>query len=599
MDSWSNEQVEVGLVQVQQIVHCRASSSYLKQNMKKVGNLTSNKLYNPQNKKPPVPIDADEADSAMERFIRTKYTNHNHVGSKRHNTGSTESDETPPPLPPKTPSRFGFRSASSIFPLSSKAKKDAARGARDQFERSPVSPQQRNKPSRVFGAGVGFEDESDTERKLARLRDMGFTDDQRNAIVLKGVNGNLERTVEALVRLGEGNGRSALPTPTSEAPPSSRSLTPSAPSGGAGLSISRPERPLSPASNNPFDMSPVQPISSQSTGNIQNRNPYFNNNPFGMSSSQSNDALNQAFQNMALAPSQPLFPHHTGGAPNQQPQQVVYQQAMTPPIPSIPQNYAAMSFNNNQTYPQPTQHLQPQTTGYNPFFTNSQPQTLQQPPPQTLSVNTAFGNYAGNPFTRSPTRIVSPSLGQIPEQTQQNFYSSPVQQSPVNNPFFNQMSGAAPSPAPVAPPQAQVQPQYQQGAYYGQQIAQMPQRPDKASIMALYNYPQLAPQQAYQTPTQEQPQQVPASLNQMVQPQPTPASPPQAPASPIFSPGSKNPFLSNNSSPAPPQAVQQLAAMDSMVGNRSRDSMMASGLEWSNGRHSPDAFASLSARDMR
>ncbi|KAK2069627.1 hypothetical protein P8C59_004186 [Phyllachora maydis] len=169
MDSWSNEQVE---------------------NMKKVGNVASNKNYNPQNKKPPTPIDADEADSAMERFIRSKYTNTTLGTTARHHTGSTESDETPPPLPPKTPGRFGFRSASSIFPLGSKSKK-AARDGLSSPRELPASPRRGIVPSDMGTAG-------NFERKLARLRDMGFTDNQRNTIVLKGVNGSLERAVEAL-----------------------------------------------------------------------------------------------------------------------------------------------------------------------------------------------------------------------------------------------------------------------------------------------------------------------------------------------------------------------------------------------------------------
>ena len=65
----------------------------------------------------------------------------------------------------------------------------------------------------------------------------------------------------------------------------------------------------------------------------------------------------------------------------------------------------------------------------------------------------------------------------------------------------------------------------------------------------------------------------------------------------MTSAGSKNPFLGGAGAPQP--AAAQPSGMDAMVGNRSRDSMMALGMEWSNGRHSPDAFANLSARSMR
>src|SRR4051794_30299684 len=93
--------------------------------MRKVGNIVSNKNYNPQSKRPSMPVDADEADGAMERFIRQKYMNRAFGSTKSHNAGSTESEDPPPPLPPKPPSRFGFRSASSISPLGSKAKAQA------------------------------------------------------------------------------------------------------------------------------------------------------------------------------------------------------------------------------------------------------------------------------------------------------------------------------------------------------------------------------------------------------------------------------------------------------------------------------------------
>lgn len=36
---------------------------------------------------------------------------------------------------------------------------------------------------------------------------MGFMDESRNVMVLKGVGGNLEKVIEVLVWLGEGSGR--------------------------------------------------------------------------------------------------------------------------------------------------------------------------------------------------------------------------------------------------------------------------------------------------------------------------------------------------------------------------------------------------------
>ncbi|KAH8902696.1 ArfGap-domain-containing protein [Coniochaeta sp. PMI_546] len=606
MDSWSNEQVE---------------------NMKKVGNISSNKTYNPQNKRPPVPIDADEADTAMERFIRAKYMNNPLASTRRPNTGSTESDETPPPLPPKTFSRFGssLRSASSIFPLGSKAKRerDAARNT------PPASPRDhsshRNKPSQVFGVSVGHEEPGDDqEKKLSQLRDMGFADDHRNAMVLKGVNGNLEKAIEALVRLGEGDGRTipSLTSPRDSSLGATRSLTPAKSSS---MGTTRPPA----ASTNPFDMldmpPPAQPQSSQSTGTLQNKNPYLSSNPFGMPAQQTSVALDQAFQNMSLAPSQPLFPHHTGGVPQQgNVQQALYQQqSIPPPIPAMQQSYGSEMFSSNQMSPLPAQQ-----TGYNPFFANQQPQ-------QSLTVNTASlpGGYGNNPFTRSPTRIQSPTLTQIPEQVQQNFYN-PVPQ-PAQQPEWyaqprQQIYQQQVYQQPQSPPQQQQgfqQQSYQQPQPLQQQNTnnpfaspvQYPQptgqpRPDKASIMALYNYPQSTPQsqqqqqqpqdqqqqQQYQQQSQpqlQQQQQAPpqalSAFDQMFgqsyttqtsQQQQAAATTPAAAAPASSVPASNNPFLASPSA--------------SNVGksSKSRDSMMAFGMEWSNGRHSPDAFASLSAR---
>ncbi|OTA85781.1 hypothetical protein M434DRAFT_159411 [Hypoxylon sp. CO27-5] len=577
MDSWSNDQVE---------------------NMKRVGNVASNKIYNPQNKKPPVPVDADEADSAMERFIRTKYVQTAVNGTKKHNTGSSD-EGTPPPLPPKTGSRFfSFRSKKDT------RSRDSVFGSHDA-QRS----QSGNKAPKVFGATVQQDSPEAMAQKLTQLRDMGFTDDKRNAMILKGVNGNLEKTIEALVRLGEGGGVSLpLPSRDGSVPGSSRSLTPqpTSPRPTIGLSKSSPPAPspASPASNNPWDISPAQPQSTQSTGTLQNKNPFYASNPFGVPNQQSEFNLNQSLQNLSLAapPQQPLFPHHTGGLPASQPiLQSFYPQSMTPPIPQT-QSFASLSFNSNQTYPQPT--AQP-TQSYNPF--------LQAPanPQPNLSLNTSpfqsQGSLATNPFTRSPTRITSPmTLNQIPEQTQQNYYTAP--QSPyASNPFF---ATSQPQPQPTQSPNPALQPQPTQQPWYepqpliqvaSQPTYQQPQRPDTASIMALYNYPQLAPArpqaQDQSATSAENNHAASMSAQQQAPPQQPPASSPLS--------GSKNPFL--NSVAAPSATTTTASASFAPPSNpnptpssaRSRESMtLGMEMAWNNGRHSPDAFASLSARSM-
>ncbi|KAF4440449.1 GTS1-transcription factor of the Gcs1p Glo3p Sps18p family [Fusarium acutatum] len=629
-------------------------------NMRKVGNITSNNIYNPEHRKPPVPVDADEADSAMERFIRQKYMNNTVSGAGKPRSPHI-GEGTPPPLPPKN-SKFGFRSASSIFPLSSKSKKDAKTMTAAQDGRSE-SPRPPNKPSKVFGATLDLDQPDDMEQKLARLQDMGFQDPKRNALVLKGVNGNIERAIETLVRLGEGSGRpSPLPTPSprEQTLRTSRSLTPLTPSSGglglgAGLSVparSATDRPTTPssASTNPFDnLGTAQPQTAQSTGSLHNRNPYGQTNPFGVPAvqqQQPTDAFSQAFQNMSLSPQQPLFPHHTGGpAPQQAPQATGYQQ-VAPSAPTTPSGFSTLGFSNNMTYPQP---VQAQVTGYNPFLANTagaiqqQPQQGSNPFPQ-VNTNQASAGY--NPFARSPTRIASPSLGQIPEQTQSSFQNAPVYQgsavyqSPAplsppetsTNPFFAnagqpvaQTSQQVFAQQPVVQ-QMQSQPQanhnpfvqqqpgqqfpgqqpqmYQQQQQQQQQQFYQPQRPDKASIMALFNnYPQTVQQQpgtaaaqsSYQVQQAVQYTQQPTiPENQPLQATMAPVQ--QQPSVPQHLSSSTNPFMSG----APSSGVAgnpNAATTSDPFAARSRESMnLGLDLAWTNGRHSPDAFASLSAR---
>ncbi|KAI1332776.1 hypothetical protein F5Y16DRAFT_125377 [Xylariaceae sp. FL0255] len=571
MDSWSVEQVE---------------------SMKQTGNILSNKKYNPTNKKAPVPVDADEADSAMERYIRSKYnesqarstTVPRMNGAMRHNTGSSD-EGTPPPLPPKTGGRF-FKSGA----LSFRSKKDS-RSPRDSHFAEHDLPSPRTS-SRGFGASVQRDPGADeTAAMLAKLREMGFMDDKRNEMVLKGVQGNLEKTVEALVRLGEGGG-GISPTVSNLRQQPSRSLTPKT-SRSLLSSMSKPSPPLpvqTPTSpkDDPWDIPPAQPQSSQSTGTLQNKNPFYNNtningtNPFGMQPTQHTDYnLNQSLQNLSLAPSQPpLFPNRTGGSPMSQPiAQQMYAQSMTPPVPQT-QNFTPISFQSSQTYP----GLSPQgnAQNYNPFVQT--PATPQQP----LSLNTSpyqtpQAPFANNPFVRSPTAMGSPMLNQIPEQAQQNVYNSP--QTPFgSNPFMSQQTQV---PQPVL--QQQQQQQWYQNQQLGQVAAQPTfqqfdqqqnyhlQKPDTASIMALYNYPNLAP------PRMQSPQQAAPNV---FDPTPAPVHPQAQAAPPPAS--SNNPFMSNTI----PTANQAAASSA-----RSRESMMLGmQLSWNNGRHSPDAFASLSAR---
>ncbi|KAF1943650.1 ArfGap-domain-containing protein, partial [Clathrospora elynae] len=223
MDKWDNAQVD---------------------NMKRIGNLESNKTYNPRNVKPHMPIDIDEVDSAMERYIRQKYEQRIYLQASRsgtrQNTGSTSSDDRPPPLPPKPTGRFGFglrKAATSSRDLTPPVSPGLGGFGLD------ISPPRVNKPSRVFGSNIHTSGDG-LDSKLASLRDMGFPDEKRNSTVLKGLNGNLDRAVEALIRLGEQNpvmSRGSTPTPLTK-------------SGTNGLSFDRTNTaPTTTSSTNPFD----------------------------------------------------------------------------------------------------------------------------------------------------------------------------------------------------------------------------------------------------------------------------------------------------------------------------------------------------------
>ncbi|KGQ08637.1 hypothetical protein BBAD15_g6035 [Beauveria bassiana D1-5] len=590
-------------------------------NMRKVGNVASNRIYNPDNKKAPVPVDADEADSAMERFIRQKYM-HN-VAAQTSKPRSPISDEgTPPPPPPKN-SKFGFRAA---FSRSKNVLDKSPNGY------APASPPLTNKPSKVFGATVDYEAPDDTEKKLAKLRDMGFQNDQRNLIVLKGVSGNVERAVEALVRLGEGDQPPPAP-PKEKTLRATRSLTPMMPNSvglTGGLSVVK--------------RSETDP---HSTGSLQNTNAYTApTNPYGFLSAQASP-IDQAFQNLTISRQQ------TGASSNGT--------GFSVPMPPLPQTYGhsapaspqpqhGFGLSSNASLPvyaQQQSSLQPQQTGYNPYFSqpgHAMPQHQYQPQfsaqnGMTLNINQMGGQMASNPFLRSPTRVASPPpLGQISETA--TFSTSPLPlASPGTNPFFAAQS-SMPSPGAQQQQQQQymqpqqhvqymqpqqhvqyMQPQqhvYQQQPQQPQQKQQYAQQPfqqqvfqqqqmfqpqqnhqqhfaprhDKASIMALYG-------QSPKPQLQSQAQSIPE--NQAVSAFAAPTMPatiqqPRSASQPL--PGT-NPFaVSMQPAPAPTAA----AATDAYKTGRqiSRESMnLGLDMAWTNnGRHSPDAFASLSARHV-
>ncbi|KAK4935350.1 Protein gts1 [Elasticomyces elasticus] len=639
MDTWNTEQVE---------------------NMKRNGNDTVNKTYNPKNKKPDMPLDADEVDSAMERFIRKKYQEKSLSDGKpqppqrddhsRTSYSRPQREESPPPpLPPKKGKLFGFSLRASASSLQLSSKRKAAKEPRIDRD-FHVPDDDYNSMSRMADARYEIAD-ADLQKKLNALLDMGFSDVERNTSLLKKLNGNVERTIATLIQLGSSENTRAS---TTQRPERSTSGSIQAATG-ASTTETTAQRPAEP-SYNPFAQMTNQQTVGLSMSNSQEPN-YGSNNPYGQANrGPTESGLEQSFQTMQLA--QPLFPHSTGGYPSQHAslQDPRFLYSMTPPVPStnFQQGYTA----SPAAVPMPTNPffqsapVSTQSTGNNPF--------LPQPAPSSPSTNPFFGFQPAqapqtqqrqsslpaslNPFGIPPSQSVpqppqQPFTAQSASQTQDLFGT--VQQNLFvnhNNPFqAQQQQPQMQNPVSQTPtgfpnfqygqsqtqPQSQPQPQpphFQQQTSYQPQFSQQPQqlmpqqtgRHDKNSIMALYNYPQLAPQQLASIPEPSD-----TAGQQVVSPTPsgdvygqglTPTK--RSATMPVSlshmhsagGGGSRNPFLMNTvstnananvgvSSPPPGQAQTQqgIAAR-----HASRESMLISGLE--SGRHSPDAFANLSAR---
>lgn len=581
--------------------------------MKRNGNVNTNRTFNPQNTKPPIPLDVDEVDAVLERFIRQKYDQQLFSGGRtraavRNDTGSTRSSEgEPPPLPPKPGKRFGLglRSASSALPLqrSLPASPPHSPPGTNGFG-GPPSPIRVNKQSRVFGASVGGGG-GEMEVKLTQLRDMGFNDERRNLSVLKGLGGNLERTIESLVRLGEGStpaSRSRTPNPPRNiavsqplpSPPSSQSA-----SAVNGISFAS-NGSLSQTSTGNQAQSTVQamdPPKIQPTRNFTSPNPFQpqsqSYNPFDNSTQQAtNIPLENAFQGMQLS-QQPLFPNATGGYPSQpQPQELRFQ-TMTPPVPQMPQQYAQ---NNPYSQQNPvTNH------NYNPFYQAApQPATASLNPyalnSQTQSNQTAHNSYQqslmtqtfGNGYGTDSSQTYSPQQGSFQQQSlqQQQQQQQQFQQShpPQPQPF---QTHPIPSHSFTDPAQDTMYAQFQQSQPQPL-LGQRTGRIDKTSILDLYNYPQLAPPPL---PIDTNSTSAMESTNPNVPPGMKPAQ--RSTTMPLhLSTGTKNPF---QSAPTNPSAANGISPGG--YRHASQESVDVGGYQ--NGRHSPDAFASLSARFVR
>lgn len=611
--------------------------------MKRVGNAESNKTYNPRGAKAHIPIDVDEVDGAMERYIRQKYEQRVFMGASqpgtRHNTGSTSSEDRPPPLPPKPTGRFGF----GLRKTSTSKSPPVSPGL--GFESTQASPPRVNKPSRVFGSNIHTSGDG-LDSKLATLRDMGFPDDKRNSTVLKGLNGNLDRTVEALIRLGEQNsGKSGRTTPT-----------PPAKNGVNGLSFDNPTQSASAAaSTNPFDALDAAPLAQQqqpqnqqygygsqqqATQQANSYNPFLSQgqqgqfqqqqgaqqqqqnythpgqyqqqqqqqpqqqqsygqsyNPFGQQpqQQQSQQSLEQQFQGLGLSQqqpqqyqqpqptAQPLFPNRTGGLTQSNPpfaQTNPFQQSFTPPpMPQIPEQYS--SFYAPQ--PQFQSMSQPASPG-NPFLKSSKSQIF------TPSANSnPFGSSLGQQPQQIQPQQTSQQQAFNPWATQQQT-QTPTTQAP--NPFNSmgqsyQQNSTAQAPNPW---------QYQQQPTQQPSYAQNDSPFDKYSAFSSYSQHQSAPQRSATMPNLLLSQTGAGAQS----------SAPAAPAAPAavntlsFS-GHSNPFQSAAPTQAASQAAPQSKPLSALQSQGSRhvsnESVDFTGLM--GGRHSPDAFGSLSSSFRR
>lgn len=512
----------------------------------------------------------------MERFIRQKYehrTLSNGVSktASQQRTGSTTSvEDEPPPLPPKPASRFGFslRASSSTFPMSKSDKSTSRASPNLRISRNERSPPRVNKASRIMGATVGAGADS-FESKLRTLHDMGFQDGKRNLQVLKGLNGSLEKSIETLIRLGE----SSTATPTPGALP-----LPSEPQG-SDIAVARSRAsPVAESSNpnNPFftssnsqqrQASILPPTSQVPTVPMQYPRAASASNPFNPYTgsvvlSSTPPPLEQSFQHLQITQSQ-LFPNNTGGfaPPVHNPHYNPFFQVSNsqPPEPANPQLHS-------QTFLQQQEQQMrsvPQGHALNPF--PQIPRAQDSPSLSFLNMPSGRDNIHAQFHEQQPVH----SQGHQGQQHLQSQQIQPYQQSwsqPQQQQYAHQQS---PQPTPFTPHQA---PRY-----------------DKASILALYDSPHLAPTR---TTTLAADPSSPAA-NPSGEPHGAKRRSATAPVGPNG--GSLNPFLSSTAAPTSgPTADTVYTQGSGIMGHGTRDSLDLFALQ--NGRHSPDAFASLSAR---
>lgn len=622
--------------------------------MRVIGNTASNRAYNPKNRRPDLPVDSDEVDSAMERFIRKKYQEKSLIDGRPEPPSRLTVPTGPQELGPQSPQPptaskkhriFGFG-----FRASKKDKSDSS--AAGQYNITPIDYSPTSGRTRELT-------DQDLQVKLAQLQEMGFADNEQNLDVLKRTTGDMEKTINTLTRLG--------PSTTSKNTSASR-----APSQRLANTTAPAPSPLAGASNNPYQQrdldsfevslnnaatstpAPV-PTQAQTPARRQTGPSSSSTNPWQAAMPpQQAPALDQQFSSMHV--SQPLFPHNTGPTQTQF-APTIRSQTMTPPIPPTPQQYSYM------TLPTPMQgssnpflsgSVSTQSTGSNPFmqqggqfpsFTPSNnpflPQSQVSPSYPSRSVSSPV---ATNPFDVSASQSVDQSQHYQHQGNIGPMYPfpphMPVPQAPQAQPYLqpSQMSGFGygqpqtnfPSYTQHPAVVSQSQPQRTQDvpSPYQQQpqqplVPQQTGRYTKTDIMALFNAPppQNLPLASIPEPQESHPH--PQSTQQPISPAPnnpfggsnvagakrSVTSP--AAISNMYSSGgggSRNPFLSNNTSRQPSTSSVSASIFPSQaqtqppgigpphgVRHASNESMSVNNPTLAGGRHSPDAFANLSS----
>lgn len=548
--------------------------------MKRVGNLASNQIYNPQNIRPPVHYEPDATDSAMERYIRQKYQESKVQTSQMSKIDKIKLSDKPPPLPPKTGITFGLRTTSSTFPLESMKSKETAQLI--DHENSPMNSAEINKSSGVFG--IVFGGQNNDYSKHRKLCPNGSADWKTNQTMLNVSECNFEHpianpfisTKDKAGRPKNGENRSFSYSDIQVGPINSK------------VQASN-DTTISKISTNPFDLesklSSTHPQSSQSTGglpitmkgNLDKQAP--STSPPVSMPFQSPYNLDQSFQNMSLDVPQQLFPNRTGpeflGA--QIPHIEINQHTITPPMPSMPREYCSqLKFQSS------TQSL-PLSPNSNPFTHLSQPSHAEN----------------GNKFCLSNhlTIQTSPSSADQYSSVNQNIATSHDNLAHDSHKLSNFcLSGINPfaSPQyshlnePIEYHNTYTQ-NPQENLVYNQTNVFMPQktsRINKETILELYKHPQMAPK-----PCISEQQSNPDSI--IMQQSQAKIAEPNSVAN-----NTNNPFACDASDCG--LDVNDVAANSHTVSRIvTRESLSFDTAGWMNGRHSPDAWKSISARSMR